>query len=262
MSKFKFVVVSKDNTFKMPSEEFAKHASLGQIDISYVDNNTKPLAEVYNDYLSMRKSYDYMVFMHADVSFDIPTVIKRIEECGQKYDVMGFCGTTTVNVSQSPLNWWTSSNPTPLCKWGCVTHGELGDNKSFFSAHSPDVKDHEVACIDGLCIIFGSKALDSDLKFDPRFDFDFYDTDISFQALMNYKLKLGVIIEDSLKHYSVGRGILSSAFLLKEIDFRNKWKLEIPANSPIHRLPKGEVMAHAMKTGQFPNFGLTPPVKA
>lgn len=237
MSRFKFVVVSKDENFKMPAEKFKFDNSCAYL----VPNNTDSLAKIYNHYLNQTrqvKEYntDFIVFMHADVEIDIGKLTTHIEECKDKYDVMGLCGTSVMNVSQSPLNWWTASNPTPEAKWGCVTHGELGNQKSFFSAHHPEVRDHEAACIDGLCIIFGPKAIASNIKFDEQFLFDEYDTDISLQAVINYKFKLGVLVEESLKHYSVGRSILTDDFLMHEIDLRKKWQLGFPADSKILQL--------------------------
>lgn len=174
--------------------------------------------------------------MHADVKLDIQSLEKHVLETEGKYDIFGLCGTSVLNVSQSPLNWWTGSNPTPTSKWGFVSHGELGNQISFFSQHSPEVTDHEVACIDGLCIIFSKKALQSGIKFDPIFQFDFYDTDISMQAVMKYGLCLGVLVEKSLQHYSVGKSILTRDFLTHELDFRKKWNLEIPESSPLKQL--------------------------
>lgn len=237
MSKFKFVVVSKDENFKMPLEKLSSSKSCAYV----IPNNKDSLAKVYNRYLSQTrqiKEYntDFIVFMHADVEVDIDKLIAHAEEYKDKYDVMGLCGTSVMNVSQSPLNWWTASNPTPEARWGCVTHGELGNQKSFFGSHHPEVRDHEVACIDGLCIIFGPKAIASGIKFDEQFLFDCYDTDISLQAVLKYKFKLGVIIEESLKHYSVGRSILTDDFLMHEIDLRKKWQLGFPPNSKIMQL--------------------------
>ena len=243
MSKFKIIVVSKDKTIKLKDNELVANYTIHnhghQLDASYVTDNKLPLTTVYNKYLIEERKfikYDFMIFMHADVTFDIASLLDHIEQCKDKYEVMGLCGTSIMNVSSSPLHWWTRSNPTPLAKWGCVTHGELGNQQSFFSCHSPDVTDHEVSCIDGLCIIFGRKAIESDILFDQQFTYDFYDTDISFQAIMNYRFKIGVLVEKSLQHYSVGRSILSEEFLRHEVDFRKKWKLEIPPNSPINRL--------------------------
>ena len=241
MSKFKFVVVSKDNDIKIHNAVSKAMFDINghEVDVSEITNNKLSLATVYNMKLNEERqfiSHDFLVFMHADVTFDVKQFLNHVDQCKCKYDVMGLCGTSTMNVSQSPLNWWTGSNPTPTSKWGCVTHGELGDKKSFFNSHSPDTTDHEAACIDGLCIVFGPKAIESGMTFDEQFTYDFYDTDISFQTVLKYKLKLGVIVEQSLQHYSVGKSILTKDFLSHEIDFRKKWSLEIPPNSPIRQM--------------------------
>lgn len=239
MSKFRFIIVSKDENFKMPREKF----NFGNSYVCLVSNNAKSLAKVYNQHLNQVRQddqckADFIVFMHADVELDAEKLIAHIEECKNKYDVFGLCGTSVLNISQSPLNWWTGSNLNPEAKWGCVTHGELGNQKSFFSADRANVRDHEVACIDGLCIIFGPKAIASQIIFDEQFMFDFYDTDISFQAILKYDLKLGVLVEESLQHYSVGKSILTQDFLKHEMDFRKKWNLDIPENSPIRKIMK------------------------
>lgn len=237
--KIKFIVVSKDESFKMPKDKFEVDDSSLDISVEYVSNNADGLPSVYNRFLdSLRqdKTYDYIAFMHADVSFNIRSFMEHLKSVDGKYDLIGLCGTSTFNVSQSPLNWWTGSNPTPYDKWGCVTHGELGNQTSFFSSHSPDVLDHEVACIDGLCMLFNRKMLDSDIRFDESLGkFDFYDSDISCQALMRYKFKVGVMVQKDLCHYSVGRSILTPSFLDNEVRFRKKWNFPIPAQSAVEK---------------------------
>ena len=254
MSRWKFVIVSKDADFKMPPEKFAEVASLGEIDMSYVDNNTKPLAEVYNSYLDLERgpqgtSLDYMVFMHADALLGLEGFIKHIEKVSGKYDIIGLCGTATMNVSQSPLNWFTSSRHNVDKRWGCVMHGELGNRMAWFSQHSPDVGDHEVACIDGLCIVFTKKVIeDSSMKFDPEIGkFDFYDSDISMQAMMK-GLKLGVVVRKDLMHFSVGKSILTKHFLEDELKFRKKWGLVIPPNSAVSKLLQEEEVTASPNT--------------
>lgn len=243
MSKWKFVMVSKDAEFKMPPEKFTEAMEFGEYNMSYIDNNTKPLAEVYNDYLNYERTrtdgsdIDYMVFMHSDVAFNLEGLVKHVDKVAGKYDIIGLCGTATMNVSQSPLNWFTSSRLNPNKRWGCVMHGELGNHMTWFSQHSPDIGDHEVACIDGLCIIFAKKAIeDRAILFDSSVgEFDFYDSDISMQAMMR-GLKLGVVVRKDLMHFSVGKSILTKHFLENELKFRNKWRLPIPDNSPIKQL--------------------------
>jgi len=45
---------------------------------------------------------------------------------------------------------------------------------------------------------------------------------------MKYNLCLGVLVEESLQHYSIGRSILTDDFLRHEHAFRVKWGLDIP----------------------------------
>lgn len=237
--EIKFVVVSKDTSFKMPKDRFDLANDLASIEVQYIQDNKEGLPCLYNKMLDEERStkkHDYIVLQHADVSFNARSFIEHLQQVGPKYGIIGLCGTSTFNVSQSPLNWWTSSNPTPYEKWGCVTHGELGDQTSFFSEHSPNVQDTEVACIDGLCIIFTRKALDTDIKFDESLGlYDFYDSDISCQALLKYKLKLGVMVQKDLCHYSIGKSILTPEFLDNEEKFRKKWNFPVPTGSQLEK---------------------------
>ena len=134
---------------------------------------------------------------------------KLLEAVKDKYDLIGLCGCDKISVSQSPLNWFCGSRPFPMNRWGCVTHGELGDQITYFSQHSPEILDHEVACIDGLCIVFTKKAVEAGLRFDEN------------------------LAPFELKHYSVGRSITTDQFLINEIAFRDKWHLDYPQNSRI-----------------------------
>lgn len=239
MMKIKFVVVSKDASFKMSRDKFENACPYFDVSVEFIPDNSSPLPSLYNNELRKARSsrsIDFLVFMHGDVSFNAKAFLDHLNAVKDKYDIIGLCGTSVLNVSQSPLNWWTGSNPTPFTKWGCVTHGELGDQTAFFSEHSPNVMDTEVACIDGLCIIFTAKALDSAIEFDETLGaFDFYDTDLCMQAVANYKLKLGVMVQKDLCHYSVGKSILSSGFLNTEEKFRAKWNLPIPSGSSLEK---------------------------
>ena len=242
MAKIKFIFVGKDDKFSFDdvSKFYQDHPEYtDNVQFYKIPNNRENLTKVYNNELAIErtdKTNDFLVFLHADVSMDFDHLIKHMIECGEKYDVMGLCGCQKFSVSQSPLNWFTGSIPNPQHRWGCVTHGEEGDRQSFFSQDRSSITDAPVACIDGLCIIFTRKALETDMEFDEQFAFDFYDTDISFQTLLRYRLRLGVLVEESLTHYSIGKSILTKDFLTHEIDFRKKWNLEIPKNSPIERL--------------------------
>ena len=238
MSKIKVVITSKDDSFKFTSNDAEKFRGIA--DFEFIKSNIKPLPEVFNFQLAearKSKDLDFLIFIHADVKLDFNHFISHLEEVKEKYDVIGLCGTSKLSISQSPLNWFCGSRPFPEARWGCVTHGEVGGKTSYYSQHSPNIEDHPVSCIDGLCIVFGKNALnDANLKFDESFKWDFYDTDLSFQCVMREKLRLGVIVEKSLEHYSIGKSILTKDFLIHEVDFRKKWGLPIPDNSPIKML--------------------------
>ena len=239
MLKHRFVFVSKNDTFKFDRDASANFSTeYPEVRFDYVQGNTLPLADVYNVILNEEdsKEYDFIYLMHADVSLDFLKLIEHIESLNGKYDLIGLCGCAKFNVNQSPLNWFCGSHMYPNDRWGCVTHGELGNQTSFFSQHHPDILDHEVACIDGLCIIFSKKAVEAGLRFDNTLgEFDFYDTDISMQAVLNYKLKVGVAVRKDLTHFSVGRSILTEGFLTNEAKFRKKWNFIPPKGAPVER---------------------------
>ena len=107
---------------------------------------------------------------------------------------------------------------------------------SYFSSHSPDITDHAVACIDGLCIIISKHAAELGLRFGNEFTWDQYDTDLSFSCVITHKLRLGVLVEKSLHHYSIGKSILTDNFLMSEIKLRKKWNLGIPKGSRLEQI--------------------------
>ena len=226
-----FVIVAKDNDFKLERNMTAQfEAAHPNVKFNYVSDNKLALADVYNTFIEQHranKDIDCLILMHADVYLNIENLLKHIEEVKDKYDVLGLCGCSKISVGQSPLNWWTGSNPYPKHKWGCVSHGEIGNTLSFFSEHHPAVTDHEAACIDGLCIVLLKKAIeDSDILFDRTFAFSHYDTDFSFQCVMKKNLKLGVIVQKDLQHWSVGKSITTPEFMNSEKLFREKWHFE------------------------------------
>ena len=243
MSKILIFIVSKDSNFAI--DEFAVQDFYAKwpeytesVKIQKELNNTVALPILYNKAINNAKNekYDFVVLMHADVSLSLVDLVMDIERCKDKYDLIGLCGCSKIDVSQTPLNWFTGSRNFKNDRWGSVVHGEIGNSLSFFNAHSPDVLDHSAACIDGLCIIFGPKALNVGLKFDERLHFNCYDTQISFEALLSKNLKLGVIVEKSLHHYSVGKSILTNDFLNDEVVLRRKYNLGFPTNSKVSTL--------------------------
>ena len=172
--RIKIVTISKNSNFSLTKIE----------GIEYVEfpNNTEKITTIYNNQLRNSHEYDFLVFMHGDVDVDLNHMIQHMIECSHKYDIMGLCGCQKMNISQSPLNWFTGSLQSPEFRFGSVIHGEDNNRQTFYNRNKPEIKDTSVACIDGLCMIFTQKAIQSGILFDEMFSFDFYDTDISFSA--------------------------------------------------------------------------------
>lgn len=226
MCEIEVFIASPDSSYRFSTRNY-----VDSIHVNVCADNKTNLTTVYNEFLTkVRKEEqkpEFVIFMHHDAELDAKQLIYDLRRCKDRYDVIGLCGTEVLNISQSPLNWYTGSRPTPDRRWGCVTHGELGNSKAFFSQDRADVRDHEVACIDGVCIVFGPNAIASELMFDEQFKFDQYDTDLSLQVVMKYKMKLGVVVEESLMHYSVGKSIMTKDFLEHEKDLRKKWDIQL-----------------------------------
>ena len=166
---------------------------------------------------------------HADVKFNPVSFISHLIWIDGKYEMIGLAGTKNLNASSSPLNWFVGSNQFPYSRYGDVTMTDKNGSevRCFYNQHQPDVKDTEVACIDGLCIILSKKLIEKGFRFDTGIsDFDFYDTGASFKCLFEMKGKIGVMIEPVF-HESEGLGILKPEFLEDENKFSERWKSNI-----------------------------------
>lgn len=251
MSNVLIVITSQDGKFAIDELSVADFYDKwpeykDTAEIKKIAFNKTPLPKLYNSILAEARAeqcFDFIVFMHADVSVRLVDLLMDIEQHKDDYDIMGLCGCSKLSVSESPLNWFTGSRKFPESRWGYVCHGELGDSESFFSRHSPDVKDHAAACIDGLCIVFSPSALKSDLTFDEDFSWDLYDTSLCLEAQIKHGMRIGVLVEKSLHHYSVGKSILADKFLQSEIKLRCKWGLGFPHGSKIEAMWKAQTNA-------------------
>lgn len=218
MTRFEFVIVSKDGNFLLPQNEVE-----GCLFLKVVNSGNEPITSIYNSFINKfldEKTAEFLIFMHADVSLDIRSLVSHIERCSSKYDIMGLCGCESIDTSVSPLNWFTGSKFKPGGRWGCVTHGELGNSMSYFSLDRKDVTDHQVACVDGLCMIISRKALETGIRFNENLKFDCYDTNFCLDAVMKRNLRIGCLVETSLVHQSVGKSILGKKFLECEKEMR------------------------------------------
>jgi len=98
-SKFRFIVVSKDDKFALKEEELK--AASESVDVVLVKNNSIGLPALYNKYLDDDDAlkYDYNVFMHADVWLDAQDLALHLDSVAGKYDLIGLCGCAKISVS-------------------------------------------------------------------------------------------------------------------------------------------------------------------
>ena len=229
--KIKFVFVSKDNDFLMSDDDFNSVMKSDSLSVytEFIPDNKIDLPTIYNQTIGSSINpnthtcdFDYIVLSHADVKFNPVSFISHLIWIDGKYDMIGLAGTKNLNASASPLNWFVGSMDFPYSRFGDVTMTDKNGSevRCFYNQYKPDVKDTEVACIDGLCIILSKKLINQGFKFDESIaPYDCYDTDSSFQVIFNYKGKLGVMIEQVF-HKSEGLGILKPEFIDYESKFR------------------------------------------
>lgn len=232
--RFLVAMVSKDEGFSMTAETQASFSDAHETSkIVRIQNNRRNITVVGNELMqrTLDEGFDFLVLMHSDVEIDLCKLANHIVECRDRYDIMGLCGCEKISVSQSPLNWFCGSRPFPEFRWGCVCHGELGDSVSFFSSQRPEIRDHAVSCIDGLCMVFSRHAIESGIRFDEKLRFNCYDTQISLDAVMKYNLRVGCLVEQELKHFSVGRSIMTDEFLADEKILRERFGFPVPEGS-------------------------------
>ena len=195
----------------------------------FIPDNNIDLPTRYNNFIDSSINpntstcdFDYIVLSHADVKFNPVSFISHLIWIDGKYDMIGLAGTKNLNASASPLNWYVGSKEFPYSRYGDVTMIDQNDRevRCFYNQYKPDVKDTEVVCIDGLCLILSRKLIEKGFRFDTGIsDFDFYDTGASFKCLFEMKAKLGVMVEPVF-HESGGSGILDSKFIEDEKKFR------------------------------------------
>ena len=128
--KIKILTISKNEKFNLTKIDGLEYVE--------IPNNTKKITTLYNEQLRISSEYDFLVCMHGDVDVDLNHMIPHMIECSKKYDIMGLCGCQKINVSQSPLNWFTGSMFNPECRFGSVIHGEDNNKRTFYNKNKQD----------------------------------------------------------------------------------------------------------------------------
>ncbi len=183
--------------------------------------NTKPLPIVYNRAIDAKTDDAILVFMHDDVWLDDFQLSARLVEALDHFDVVGVAGnrrTLAKHVgwafADDTLAWDRAEN---LC--GAISHGSqpFGEVSVFGDAPS------RCELLDGVFLAARRRTLQAaNVRFDPQFDFHFYDLDFCRSAGAA-SLTLGVW-PISITHQSAGK-FGSDDWLNRLALYRQKWNI-------------------------------------
>lgn len=184
--------------------------------------NRRGLPEIYNAHISASGSADILVFVHDDVWFDDHFLPDRLIDGLQRFDVIGVAGNRR-RVRLQPA-WpfvdarFTWDDKSSLS--GAVAHG----NHPFGPVTLYGPVPAECELLDGVFLAAKRAALvASEVSFDPRFDFEFYDMDFCRTARQR-GLRLGTW-PISLTHQSRG-AYGSQRWWEMYLSYLRKWEAE------------------------------------
>jgi GT2 family glycosyltransferase len=210
-------------------EQFEKRSALAQslltvhrltpLRLRLFSDNRQPLPHCYNQAIAEADPDDVLVFVHDDVAFDDWMLGWRLQEALLHFDVVGVAGNRRRQAGQ--LTWvmlpdsqeWDRTQLS-----GAVMHGQTRTGRLTYFGDTPA----EVVLLDGVLIAARAGVLQSrGVKFDPRFDFHFYDLDFCRTATQS-GLKLGTW-PLAITHASTGGGYFSADWHRNSEAYLEKW---------------------------------------
>ena len=175
----------------MPETEFWEKSALGlslrrlkrdtRLVARVAFENKRGLPEIYNARIDAADAQDLLVFVHDDVWIDDYFLAERVIEGLQAYDVIGVAGNRRRLPGQPAWAFvdakFTWDEKVQLS--GAVAHGRNPFGAiSFFGPAPADCE-----LLDGVLLAARrSKLTAAGLRFDPRFEFHFYDMDFCRSA--------------------------------------------------------------------------------
>lgn len=184
--------------------------------------NTKGLSERYNEILDKYAGHKdtAIIFVHDDVYIFDSFIKDKIAEGFKTFDVLGVAGSSSFNLSNTPVCW--SNSPKDNWTGGCF-HPTKDKKDSILDVYYTDFGKFNRRCatLDGLILVVNAEKINT-IRFDPDMKFDFYD--LAFCLNCNVAgLKLGTI-PISVAHMSHGAGILKQSYKDTQKLFVSKWK--------------------------------------
>jgi len=189
------------------------------IEFKFIENNTRPLAEVYNEELSIISDtdVDYVIFVHDDVIFRTPAIQAILDE--QQYDISGVAGTASIEVKE-PALWHLMSTRDKYA--GAVAH-PISESQYYVTSFGP--MPSRVLVVDGVVIAVKVSAIDENLRFDEENPGHWHHYDLDFCLTGNKHRKTIGVVDIPIIHSSPGLSSLDdTAFKLSQKWFINKWR--------------------------------------
>lgn len=183
-------------------------------------SNQRGLPEIYNERISAKNESQFLVFMHDDVWIEDLFFSQSVMQGLTQYDIIGVAGNRR-RIPFQPSWCFIDSKMTPDKREnlsGTIAHGMDPFGIAFHSGPAPA----DCELLDGVFIAARkSVLLENNVRFDPSFNFHFYDLDFCRTARKN-KLRVGTW-PISLTHQSPGL-FNSSAWKEKYQNYIEKWK--------------------------------------
>jgi GT2 family glycosyltransferase len=223
---FKLEVVSAT---RLSEHDFWEKSPLGRSLCSFAHDpcfvsrisfeNKRGLSEIYNESIQAPHDHEILLFVHDDIWLNDYFLVDRLVDSLKDFDVVGLAGNR--RRSEQQIAWFSTGNnliPDLQFLSGVVGQGKGPFDGAKYFGPTP------AACelLDGAFLAVRKKTLrDSNVLFDPQFDFHFYDMDFCRTA-RNRNLKLGTS-RISITHQSIGN-FDSPAWRAKSKLFLEKWK--------------------------------------
>ncbi len=191
-------------------------------------SNSQGLPACYNQAIAEAASDDVLVFVHDDVYLDDWMMGLHLQEALTQYDVVGVAGNTRRQARQLTWNWLPPvtrpDGAEELTDWdhghlsGAVAHGAPGRSRVSMFGPAPQ----PVALLDGVLLAARAGRLrQAGVRFDPRFDFHFYDLDFCRSAAQA-GLRLGTW-PLAITHASTGQSAHSASWQAGAQRYLQKW---------------------------------------
>lgn len=233
LKKVRLVTVSREktnhNTFINKSFKNIDDSDVDHVfEFDYYLNNTKGLAEVYNDALKKARidDIDCLVLVHDDVEIreTAKSLKEKLEKNFEDFDVVGLAGASQIEIKEPTLWHLMGGGIRSGNLHGCVYHYHLdhgGSKIAFPSDFGP--YPHKAVVVDGVFLAISKNAINSGVKFDEQCPskFHLYDMCYSLDA-MRAGLRVGVG-DVSIVHCSHGLREYTQDFLEGQKYFINKY---------------------------------------